>query len=101
MTASEAKAIKSEQGIILSGALVYASVSRILEQAKGFFKQHKSESFVVDCTSMDRIDSAGIALLLEWHRKSTNINSKCRFVGLSKQAQALVDAYHLKAVISA
>jgi ABC-type transporter Mla MlaB component len=48
---------------------------------------------------MERIDSAGIALLLEWQRLSTNDNLNCRYEGLPKQAKKLIEAYRLQSLI--
>ena len=100
-----ATVIKSDQGMALSGALVFASVSDLIEQGNQHLKQHHNQPendsvFVIDCESMNRIDSAGIALLIEWQRQGKNNNLTCRFEGLSKQAQALIEAYSLESLIA-
>ena len=70
MTSSfTSKVIKSEQGMSVSGMLVFSSVADLLEKGNECLKQHQSDSLVIDCNAMDRIDSAGIALLLEWRRQ--------------------------------
>lgn len=107
MTASIAsKAIQTEQGMSLSGDLVFSSVADLLEQGNTKLKQYLSQnpsssSFVIDCKEMERIDSAGIALLLEWQRQCKNAEKNCRFEGLSNQAQALIEAYRLQSLIAA
>jgi len=94
------KVNQSEQGIVFAGFLVFATVTDLLEQAKQYLKQHKnSTDVVIDCTAIERIDSAGIALLLELHRQTKNNKQLCRFEGLPEQAQSLVTAYHLKSVL--
>ena len=101
MTTIKSKIEKSEQGMTLSGELTFASVVDLLEQGNQCLNQHKQDSpFTIDCKSMERIDSAGIALLLEWHRQCKNNNKLCRFEGLSKQAQALIGTYRLKSLIA-
>ena len=98
LTAS--KITKSEQGMEISGALVFASVSDLLEQGNQQLKQHQDEStFVINCKAMDRIDSAGIALLIEWQRQCKDKNKTCRFEALPKQAKALIEAYKLQSFI--
>jgi len=103
MTSSAtSKVIKSEQGMALSGTIVFASVADLLAQGNQHLKQHSNDSsFVIDCKAVTRIDSAGIALLLEWHRQCKNDNKVCRFESLSKQAQALIEAYRLQSLIAA
>ncbi len=98
--------IKSEQGMALSGALVFGSVVDLSEQGNQHFKQYRDQHqgdspFVIDCTGMERIDSAGIALLIEWQRQCKNDNKVCLFEGLPKQAQALIEAYRLQSLIAA
>ena len=97
---------KSEQGMAVSGSLVYSSVADLLEQGNEYLEQQLKQqtgdsSFVINCKAMERIDSAGIALLLEWQRQCKNDNKTCRFDGLSKQAQALIEAYRLQSLIAA
>jgi len=107
MTSSvTSKVIESEQGMTLSGALVFTSVADLLGQGNKHLKQYlelnpNDSSFVIDCKAMERIDSAGIALLIEWQRQCTNDNKTCRFEGLAKQAQALIEAYRLESLIAA
>lgn len=101
-TSTAINVIKSELGIALSGALVFANVADFLEQGNRLLKQHSDASVcVIDCKAMQRIDSAGIALLLEWQRQCKNSHKDCRFEGLSEQAQALIQAYRLSTLISA
>jgi phospholipid transport system transporter-binding protein len=52
----------------LSGDLDMRSVPRVLEQAEGLFKN--GAEAVVDLAEVDRIDSAGLALLVEWLRQA-------------------------------
>ena len=102
----ESKIIKTEQGMAVSGELVFANVSNLLGQGNKHLKQYNNQSqdnssFVIDCTAMERIDSAGIALLLEWQRQFSSKNKNCRFQSLSQQAQALIEAYRLQSLIAA
>lgn len=90
-----------EKGMTVSGSLVFATVTILLEKGCTLIRQHKGGSFVIDCSAITRIDSAGIALLIEWQRQSKNNNAVCRFVGLSNQAQSLIRAYRLQSLISA
>ena len=90
---NSAKLIKSEQGFTLSGDIVFSSVSDLLKESDSYLKnglsnnsnKSKDLTFVVDCKEMSRIDSAGIALLLEWQRQFTAVKKSCVFQGLSNQ----------------
>ena len=101
ISTAASKIAKSEQGMEISGLLVFSNVSDLLEQGNKVLQQHQSESFVINCKEMLRIDSAGIALLIEWQRQCKNINKVCQFINLSKQAQALIEAYRLQFLIAA
>lgn len=106
---NSAKLIKSEQGFTLSGDIVFSNVSDLLKESDSYLKnglsnnsnKSKDLTFVVDCKGMSRIDSAGIALLLEWQRQFTAVKKSCVFQGLSNQAQALIEAYRLQSLIKA
>jgi phospholipid transport system transporter-binding protein len=48
----------------LSGDLVIGSVSSLLNQANSLFSKHRQ--IIIDFEDVPRVDSAGLALLLEW-----------------------------------
>ncbi|MGK0271797.1 MAG: phospholipid transport system transporter-binding protein [Cocleimonas sp.] len=102
-TTIASKVEKREKGMTVSGSLVFANITSLLEKGCELIRQHQGGSFVIDCSAVKRIDSAGIALLLEWQRQSQsrNKNAVCRFVELSSQAQSLIQAYRLQSIISA
>jgi len=63
--------------------------------------QFKTEdtSLNFDCSEVTRIDSAGIALLIEWKRACDNNNKQFSISNLPEQAKSLVDTYRLKDVL--
>jgi len=89
----------------ITGDLVFANVTELVEAGK----QHIQESLQSDigdaveinCSELQRIDSAGIASLLEWQRQCGDADKACRFVGLTEQAESLIQAYRLQTLISA
>lgn len=96
--------VKTDQGIAVTGNLVYANVSEILKQADQFIEQSlnsNQDEFIVDCKNIERIDSAGIALLLDWQRESSKTNKSFQFVEMPDQAKSLIQAYRLQSVITA
>lgn len=97
---------KTDQGMALAGKLVFNSVTGLLEQGNQYLAQNLSNNkqggfFSIDCLEVERMDSAGIALLLEWQRQCSNAKNNCRFVGLSEQAESLINAYRLQSLITA
>ena len=96
------KITKTDQGMSVTGELVFASITDFLEQGNQFIQQHKNnDSFVINCEAMQRIDSAGIALLIEWHRQCANNDKPCQFAGLTHQAKSLIETYRLESLITA
>jgi len=92
---------KTEQGLAISGKLVYSTVADLSELGNQVIAESNQNTVDIDCQSMERIDSAGIALLLQWQRESKVANKACRFVNLSDQAKSLIQAYQLQTVIAA
>lgn len=101
---------KIDQGILVTGNLTFDNIKGLLDldtlmsnqvdslnQANGSNKN----DFVIDCHNVERIDSAGIALLLKWKKEILNKKGACRFEGLSKQVKSLVQAYRLESLIQA
>lgn len=56
----------------LSGDLVFATVPALLEQRKRLF--NGQGRLVIDLAGVDRSDSAGLALVLEWLDESRRVN---------------------------
>ncbi len=92
---------KTEKGIAITGKLVFANIAALSEQSNQMFVDQKQHNdFEIDCSEIERIDSAGIALLLHWHREKNRNNKTCRFVGLRDQTKSLLKAYRLESVIT-
>ena len=51
--------MSSEQGLMVKGDLVFATVSSVREKSYGILENYHKNEFVVDCSDMSRIDSAG------------------------------------------
>lgn len=95
---------KTDHGLAITGNLVYANVTEIEKQSLQIFEQLSSSNkadFVIDCHQLERIDSAGIALLLEWQRECKEAAKACHFVGIPDQTKSLIKAYQLQSLIAA
>ena len=96
---SQAQIKLTQQGFQLSGSIVYASVSRLLKEGSSFLESYQETSVSISCNEVSRVDSAGIALLIEWKRWCNNHDKKCQIIGLPMQAQSLVETYRLQKVL--
>lgn len=87
--------MSSEQGLMVKGDLVFATVSSVREKSYGILENYHKNEFVVDCSDMSRIDSAGIALMLEWKQWCNENKKKCHLKGLQAQGVSLIETYTL------
>lgn len=92
---------KTDQGVAITGELVFANAAKLAEQGNQIIiDANQKDEIEFDCSEMKRIDSAGIALLLQWHREIKRKNKTCRYVGLRDQTKSLIQAYRLESVIT-
>jgi len=92
----------TENGLQLSGSLVFSNVSELLGQGTSeleVLQNSKIDTLIIDCKEISRIDSAGIALLIEWKRWCNNHKKKCLINGLPSQAKSLIETYRLQQVL--
>lgn len=84
---------------ILSGQFVFATLTQLLEQQVSFTDNDSKDGVVsIDCTAVSHLDSAGIALLLEWKKEALLQNKELVFRKLPKQAKAIISAAHLNEI---
>jgi len=53
---------------------------------------------ILDLTAVSRIDSAGLAFLIDWGRQYYSTGQKILLTGASKQAQQLIDTMKLETI---
>lgn len=70
----------------MTGSLDMASVPSVLQQAAGLFA---TPPVVVDLKSVERIDSAGLALLIHWLRESRRRGVPIRFQNIPARMLSL------------
>jgi anti-anti-sigma factor len=81
----------------LTGCLVFDSIAQIFKQYDILLKYSKTlHCIIIDCSQLEHIDSAGIALLLDWKQQLTCQQKQLRLQALSKQALALMQALNLQ-----
>ena len=75
------------------------SVPVILDQAGGLFKN--GAELVVDLTKVQRIDSAGLALLVEWLRQAKRNDISIRFKNIPARMLAIAAICGLEQILPA
>jgi phospholipid transport system transporter-binding protein len=61
----------------LTGDLVIGSVASLLKQANSLFSEHRQVT--IDFKEVPRVDSAGLALLLEWVEWARDNDARIQF----------------------
>ncbi len=78
----------------LQGSLNLDSVVRLLTQSEMMF--HKTpDSLTVDLATVQRVESAGLALLVEWRRRAGLADKQIRYLNVPSQ---LIDIAQLSGV---
>ncbi len=84
---------------MLRGSLVYSTVSGLLAKSCSLLKKAMPDSITINLSGVEQIDSAGVALLVEWQRYCRQRHKKCRFTGLNEQAISLIETYKLTDIL--
>lgn len=88
------KLVQHKSGYQLKGRLVYNTIHFLLDKDITFPSNLSTIS--IDCQQLTRIDSSGIALLIQWQRLCENNHQKLQFKNLPEQALSLIKANQLK-----
>jgi phospholipid transport system transporter-binding protein len=91
--------ITTAQGLKLGGDLVYSSVSAVDKTAKILLEKHQSQQISIDCKMMTKLDSAGIALLVDWKRWCDNHKKQFQLENVNEKAMALISSYKLNKIL--
>lgn len=83
--------------IHVSGNLDAASVPARLRESAPWFDG--GDALTIDLTAIDRADSAGVALLLQWLRQARAAQNRLTFSNAPQQMRALIAFYELGNVI--
>jgi phospholipid transport system transporter-binding protein len=67
----------------LNGCLSFKTVNRLLRDSSGLFKS--PDPVMVDLSGVERTDSAGLALLVEWMKMARRINKELKFYNMPEQ----------------
>ena len=82
----------------ISGDMSFETAERILRASQRAFEQH--ENVRVDMSAVDKADSAGLALLLEWMSWAKQGVAKIDFVAIPASVLAIAHTAELKELVS-
>lgn len=78
----------------VEGALTFASLLRVLEQAREFeARADLPDRLEIDLAAVVEVDSSAVALLLRWQREAARLGKKLRFVNLPANLASLAELY--------
>lgn len=86
------------KGIALTGALILATVTETWKQSLVYFQDRDTLPKTIDFSGVTRVDSAGLALMIEWLRLAKNKNTEIHLQNIPAQMQPLAvlfDISHL------
>jgi phospholipid transport system transporter-binding protein len=70
------------------GALTFETVPSLYLNASGWFAG--PDDLIIDLSKVERADSAGLALLIEWLRHAQTENIKLRYANIPEPVQTLI-----------
>jgi phospholipid transport system transporter-binding protein len=79
----------------IAGELNFASVMLILKETLPLFEKEPTASILVDLAKVTFINSAGIALVIEWVKCAQKFNKKIIFKNIPKELQAIAQLIQL------
>ena len=72
----------------VAGALTFETVPDLYQSSASWFEG--ADELILDLAQVERTDSAGLALLIEWLRRAQAANRTLRFANIPAQVQTLI-----------
>ena len=73
---------------VVAGALTFETVPELYQKSASWFEN--AGELILDFAQVERTDSAGLALLIEWLRRAQAANLTLRFANIPMQVQTLI-----------
>jgi phospholipid transport system transporter-binding protein len=84
----------------LEGNLTVASINAVLSTgAKAIQSQEAGASIKVDCQGLDKVDSASVALLVDWLRLAKQRHVSLSFEKLPEKMQKIIQLSNLEKIL--
>lgn len=85
----------TEQGLALKGDFVYETVPDLVQVGEAALKDSSASELIINCSEVNRMDSAGVSLLLEWMRVGSESNQSIKLEAFPAQAKSLLETLKL------
>lgn len=95
---SKAGILRVDGRFKVSGELTFATVTEVLGQSRRLFAE-AGDSIEIELGEVTRVDSAGLALLIEWMRQARTLDKAICFFDLPEQMTAIAAASDLHAIL--
>jgi len=80
--------------LALTGALSFETIPTVLEQSAEYAaRTDLPDRLTIDFAGITGVDSAAVALLLEWRRQATQRSKRLDFINLPPNLLALAELY--------
>jgi phospholipid transport system transporter-binding protein len=80
--------------LALTGALSFETIPKVLEESAAYAaRPDLPDCLTIDLSGITGVDSAAVALLLEWRRQAESRKKRLEFVNLPPNLLALAELY--------
>ena len=94
MNDTHAKEAPASEALALTGALSFETIPKVLEESTAYAaRADLPASLTIDFSGITGVDSAAVALLLEWRRQAVRRGKQLVFVNLPPNLLALAELY--------
>lgn len=80
---------RADGSYLISGALTFDTVPQMYAYSNKLFERHDADALTLDLQGVQRTDSAGLALLMDWVRSARRHNKAIRFQNIPTQMLAI------------
>jgi phospholipid transport system transporter-binding protein len=88
---------QTETGFGVSGDMMFSTVTGLLNESLAMFEGR--QILEVDLGAVARVDSAGLALLIEWMSRGIKNNTEVRFVSVPGQMKEIARMSGLETIL--
>ncbi|WP_050984871.1 STAS domain-containing protein [Thiorhodospira sibirica] len=85
-------------GFCILGELSFATVGEVLVHSTPVLEA-AADPCQIDCSQLARVDSAGVALMVEWLRLRRAAGKDIRYTGISPETRAIIEVSDLDGLL--
>lgn len=81
----------------VSGVLTFDTAPALYQESRGWFAP--GAEVVIDLAQVERADSAGLALMIEWLKRARDAGGRLEFANIPDQVRTLIHVNGLQAAL--